>query len=101
MDFFEQQDQARKRTFWLVVLFFLAVVVTSALVYVVVVAALNYIEFHPENYPATDLGHRDFTPWFWDPVVFILSFLGCVALIGCSSLFRVVQLRRGGGTGSR
>jgi Zn-dependent protease with chaperone function len=90
MDFFEAQELALKRTRLMVVLFVLAVFSIALALYAVVVYVMGagFVEAEGAVHSA---------PLFWQPGLFF-STLGVVVLIvgGCS-LFKVAQLRSGGG----
>ena len=76
MDFFEAQARAKKRTSRLVVLFSFAVLGVIAASYVAAIMALK-------------------KPW-WDAQIFAYVSLGTLAVVGCASLFKWMQLRAGG-----
>lgn len=82
-NFFEQQQNARARTFWLVGLFLLAVLATTALVYPLAVFLLG----KPE---------RTFYANEHDPTLLLGSVVGVWGVIGLGSLFKASQLSAGG-----
>lgn len=94
MDFFQHQDDARRRTGWLVVLFILAVIVIIALVYAVVVAFVAWTAArsgpgHPGQ--ASPLGTL-----LWDPRLLAGVCIGVVALVGGASAYKIARLAGGG-----
>lgn len=92
MDFFEQQDDARRRTSRLILLFSLAVVGIIVAVYVVVVFALNM-----QGSNAKHLGSvLPFSKSFLNPELFLLVALSTSGLIFLSSLYKIAQLSSGG-----
>lgn len=86
MNFFEAQDEARRRTKWLVVYFVLAIVGVIVAVYGVVYLAMLYLGT-PVN------------PWM--PGVFALTALGTGGVMGTGSLVKTMQLRGGGAVVAR
>lgn len=90
MDFFARQDQARKNTKVLVFYFSVAVVLIVASVYFAALflfhGAANYK--HRSGYaPPLEL---------WNPRLFLYAAGGTLAVIGCGSLFKTLQLSSGG-----
>ena len=81
MDFFERQDLARRKTGTLVFLFIMATLSIIASVYVVVTAAIVSQK-------------KEFG--FWHPTLLVAVIGVTVAVIGIGSLYKIVQLRRGG-----
>ncbi len=90
MDFFEAQELARKRTRWMVVLFALAVLSIAAALYGVLVTVLGAGFFEAEE------AVRGPMVW-WQPNLFFGTLAGVALLVTCCSLFKVAQLRSGGG----
>ena len=91
MNFFEQQDKARRQTRFLVVLFSLAVIGIILAVNAVVLATLGNYE------PQRDIGEL-----FADNVGLVLATsLITGAIIGLASAFRAMQLKSGGGEVAR
>jgi Zn-dependent protease with chaperone function len=104
MDFFSQQDQARRSSKRLVLLFTLAVSLLIVITNIVVAVTLwlldeklagNYQAYHQAtqnfNYQAT-LGLFDFFSW----QRFGLICLAVCGVIGCAMLFKAAQLSSGG-----
>ena len=81
MDFFEHQEQARKSSGRLVLLFFLAVAAIVAAVYAAVMA-FAVVQLQTS---------------FWDPRVFRWTALGVLGVVASGSLFKMAQLKGGGG----
>jgi len=86
MNFFEAQDNARKRTQWLLVYYGLAVIAVVISVYAIVAVAMLY------------LGE---THVFWMPSIFTFTAIGTGGLIGTGSLFKSMQLSGGGSVVAR
>ncbi|MBT8037894.1 MAG: M48 family metallopeptidase [Verrucomicrobiae bacterium] len=81
MNFFDAQDDARRRTRWLVVYFILAIVGVILSVYGIVFLAMLYTG------GAT-------SPWM--PGVFTATAIGTGGVMGMGSLFKTMQLNGGG-----
>ncbi|MGB2350108.1 MAG: M48 family metalloprotease [Akkermansiaceae bacterium] len=81
MNFFEAQDEARRRTKWLVGYFALAIIGVIASVYVIIYTAMDY---------------GGMTNSFWMPGVFGVTALVTGGLVGTGSLFKTMQLNGGG-----
>ncbi|MBF0246007.1 MAG: M48 family metallopeptidase, partial [Planctomycetes bacterium] len=82
MDFFSEQDRARRRGNYLVVLFIAAVVTIVLSIYLVCMAILTH-------------SNRGGMVW-WDPQVFLLVTGGTLAVITLGSLGRILSLGSGG-----
>ncbi len=91
-NFFENQERARKHTFWLVLLFALAVAGIGVAIYLVVAFGLGQAG-------RRDAGQVLGVPW--DPELFYWVMVATVGFIGLASLFRVLSLREGGGAVAR
>jgi Zn-dependent protease with chaperone function len=90
MDFFAQQDKARKKTKLLVFYFALAVVSMILLIYAVVVCVSGYASMHHQHFePQSPLA-------FWDPQLFAGVALGTIAIIFCGSAYKTMALSGGG-----
>src|ERR1700733_5467941 len=94
MDFFAQQDRARRKTKWLILYFTLAVISMIVMIYGVAVFASAYAEarHHHYNY---DADQPPFT--LWDPVLFAGVALGTIVVIFCGSAYKTMALGGGGG----
>jgi Zn-dependent protease with chaperone function len=82
IDFFQQQDSARRKTFRLVVYFVLAILVMIALAYALVLALVLYDAGEPVSW--------------WQPELLLLVAVGVGLLVGGASAFKVAQLASGG-----
>ncbi len=91
MDFFGQQEQARKHTTWLVLIFSAAVVAIILAVYLAVVGGLFFAQFFQ--------GQQSFfrVDTLWDPQLFVWTTSIALLMIGSGSLYRTLQLKKGGG----
>ena len=89
MDFFQDQETARRKTGLLIAYFLAAVVLIILLSYAIVAGAFLLAGRHdgPRLHSAADL---------WDPGLFAAVSLGTLALIGGGSLYRVASLAGGG-----
>jgi Zn-dependent protease with chaperone function len=92
MDFFEQQDLARRRTGRLVWYFALAVVGIVVAVYLVAWFALAMAGGYAEEPGAVN----PYANSLWQPELFLMVALGTLGVILLSSLYKTVQLSAGG-----
>ncbi len=92
MDFFQNQDIARKKTGLLVFYFILAVVVIILSVYAALIAILSWADPPSHAQAAHGLGR------LWDPELFGIIAAGTSALIGGGSLYKIAALSGGGHT---
>jgi Zn-dependent protease with chaperone function len=92
MDFFGDQEQAKRRTGWLVFLFSAAVVGIVFSVYFSLALTFSLTEFVPENY-WTPLGPFP----FWNLPLFTWTAGGVALLIGAGSITKYIGLMSGGG----
>ena len=90
MDFFEAQELARKRTRLMVVLFGMAVLSIAAALYGLVVYLTGSGLLNAKDAVPTPI-----VPW--QPDLFFGTLAGVVLLVTCCSLFKIAQLRSGGG----
>jgi len=81
MNFFEAQDDARRRTRLLIVYYILAIAGVIISVYAIVAMVMAYL--------GTSEG-------MWMPEIFLLTALGTGGLMGTGSLFKTMQLNGGG-----
>lgn len=86
MNFFEAQDDARRRTRWLVVYFILAIIGVILSVYAIIAGVMSY------------LGTAD---GFWMPGVFLVTAIATGGMMGTGSLFKTMQLSGGGSVVAR
>ncbi len=87
MDFFSEQQAARRNSRWLVLLFLLAVGAIVIALYLVVIGLMAYSSSSQVGQP---LG-------LWQPDLFLGVAVGVSTVILLSSLYKVVQLSSGGG----
>jgi Zn-dependent protease with chaperone function len=92
MDFFQAQEDARKRTKWLVLYFMLAVAGVILSVYVLVVFISGFTGGDPRQ-PHTEL------PWSWELLGGTAVVVGGAILLG--SLFKILRLSGGGAVVAR
>ncbi len=91
MDFFEQQDAAKRRTRWLIVYFVLAVVAIVAAIYFVVLIGMVFAGGSgPPDQP------NPYTETPWHPDLFVIVALATIGVIALSSLYKTSQLASGG-----
>jgi len=102
MNFFEAQDQARGRTRLLIFYYLCAVVTITVLVYLAAVLLFGAGEAYAQSGAARARGAQP-GPQFnwWSPQILLWTCLGVLGLIGGASLFKVSQLRGGGGVVAR
>lgn len=81
MNFFEAQDDARRRTHWLVVYFILAILGVIISVYGIALMVMSFL-----GEPVS----------LWMPGVFSMAALGAGFLMGTGSLYKTMQLSGGG-----
>ncbi len=91
MDFFQHQEQARRKTSLLVVYFLVAVVLIIVAVYAAVAGVLFYGQGRGQYGGAT----------LWFPDVFAAVSLGTLAVISGGSLYKFAELSGGGETVAR
>jgi len=97
MDFFEQQDQARKTTGRLIILFSLAVLLIMTIVYFVVAAVVLW---YRGRAGARSTTQEIVASWSWsdffDPYLMVTVGVCVLAVIAGASLYKLMQLRAGG-----
>jgi Zn-dependent protease with chaperone function len=96
MNFFEQQDQAKKQTRWLVAVFVLAVIAVAASVNLVLLLVLG----------ATDSTEGAFNPFtaqslYQNKTLLLGGGIASISVISLASLFKTMSLRSGGGQVAR
>ncbi len=89
MDFFTQQDQARRATWWLIGYFLMTVVAIVAIVYFAVLAAIAASSNELEE---------PFRPLAWHPQILLYVIGSVLATITAGSLYKIIEL---GGDGNR
>jgi Zn-dependent protease with chaperone function/uncharacterized tellurite resistance protein B-like protein len=92
MDFFARQDQARRKTKWLVLYFILAVVLIIVAVYFISLIAFAGVQAKQHHsYDDTPVQIK-----LWDPEIFLASTLGVLAVIFLGSAYKTSELSAGG-----
>jgi len=92
MDFFARQDQARRKTKWLVLYFVLAVALLIVSVYFISLVAFAGV--HARQHHGYDDAPIQFV--LWDPEIFLASTLGVLAVIFIGSAYKTNELSAGG-----
>lgn len=96
MNFFEQQDRARKQSRWLIVIFILAVLAIVVAIDLVIMLAVGVTSWDPEGPPmsAAEMLQAN---------IHLLAggAIASVVVIGLASLFKTATLRSGGGQVAR
>lgn len=93
MDFFERQDQARRKTKWLIVYFAMAVIGMTAAIYIAALVIFSGVQSHHHRFnydggpPALSL---------WNPQIFFGVSLATLAIIGIGSSYKTMALAAGG-----
>jgi Zn-dependent protease with chaperone function len=88
MDFFQRQDQARKKTKWLVIYFAVAVILIITMMYFVVWFGYYLSSVYRPN--LTQI------PSLWNLNVFLGATLGTLAVVSIGSAYKINQLADGG-----
>jgi Zn-dependent protease with chaperone function len=94
MDFFEQQDVARRRTGWLILYFILAVVAIVVAIYFVVLIALGFVG-GDAHHPGVVNPYAN-SPW--QPELFAIVAGITIGVIALASVYKTTQLASGGET---
>lgn len=92
MDFFEHQEQARRKTHLLVFYFALAVIGIMAAVYGLVVLILVFLGGEGDAISSAEI---------WNPETMLFSALGTGGVVFLASAFKTMQLSGGGGVVAR
>ena len=90
MDFFQHQDNARRRTKTLLFYYVLALLALTLAIYGLIVLVVAMIQ--PEGY--SEYLER---MCYCDPVLFFLTACGVGLLVGGASFFKSIELAGGGG----
>ena len=91
MDFFAQQDKARKKTKWLVIYFILAVAAMIVAIYVVSLLIFSGVQAHQHRF------NEESSPLeLWNPQIFFGVALGTIAVILIGSTYKTLALAQGG-----
>jgi Zn-dependent protease with chaperone function len=91
MDFFAQQDRARKKTKWLVIYFILAVAAMIAAIYVVSLLIFSGVQAHQHRFNEEQVQLE-----LWNPQIFFGVALGTIAVILIGSSYKTMALAAGG-----
>ena len=91
MDFFARQDQARRKTKWLVVYFALAVASIVVMLYGVALVGNFYVAAKMHSHGG------DAMVGFWDPKLFFFSTFITLLIIAAGSIWKTMELSGGGG----
>jgi Zn-dependent protease with chaperone function len=91
MDFFQQQERARKKTKWLILYFSIAVTLIIAAIYCVVVIAIFFAGQH-RYYPDGQMPQL----FWWDSRVFIYTAVGTLVVIAGGCAYKIQELAEGG-----
>src|SRR5271170_5547954 len=91
MDFFQRQDQARKKTKWLVIYFILAVAAMIVAIYIASLLIFSGVQLHQHRF-------NDEQPQFdlWNPQIFLTVALGTITIILIGSSYKTMALAAGG-----
>ena len=92
MDFFARQDQARRKTKWLVVYFVLAVVLLITSIYFIMLVAFSSVQAKQRQ--LTNSAPVQLK--LWDPEIFLAASVGVLAVIFLGSAYKTSQLSAGG-----
>jgi Zn-dependent protease with chaperone function len=95
MDFFQRQDQARRKTKWLVIYFILAVAAMIVAIYIAAVVIFSGVQLHQQrgNYYNDESAPQIS---LWDPQIFLGVALGTLAVVFIGSSYKTMALASGG-----
>lgn len=93
MDFFERQDQARRKTKWLVIYFILAVMGMTLAIYIAALLIFSGVQAHHHH---DYYGNEQPQLSLWDPQIFLGVSLATLAIIGIGSGYKTMALAAGG-----
>src|SRR6185369_9447128 len=93
MDFFQQQDKARRKTKWLILYFVMAVALMVLAIYLAVILIFTGAEAHHHRYTFDE--SRPITS-FWNPAIFLGVTAVTLVIIGIGSLYKTMALSAGG-----
>jgi Zn-dependent protease with chaperone function len=91
MDFFQQQDKARKKTKLLIFYFAVAVVLLITMSYLAALLIFSGVQAHQHYYYGQ---LPQFT--FWNPEVFLVAVVATLGVITCGCAYKTSQLAEGG-----
>ncbi len=93
MDFFAQQDHARRKTKWLIIYFVLAVISMIVMIYGVALFASGYVALK-QHHHYYDGAQPAFA--IWNPGLFAMVAFGTIAVIFLGSAWKTMALSAGG-----
>lgn len=93
MDFFAQQDKARKKTKWLAIYFALAVIGMIAAIYLAVILIFNGVQSRQHRFYSDN---EQLQVTYWNTQVFLGVSLVTLAIIGIGSTYKTMSLAAGG-----
>jgi Zn-dependent protease with chaperone function len=96
MDFFARQDQARRKTKWLVLYFATAVILLIVAFYFVSLIVFTGVETRHSRIYYGDTPHVQFA--LWNPKIFLGATAGVLLVIFFGSAYKTSELSGGGGT---
>src|SRR4051812_144580 len=94
MDFFQQQDSARRKTKWLILYFVVAVAMMIIAIYLATVFIFAGVEAHHHHRYAYGESPAAFS--FWNGEMFLGVSVVTLAIIGFGSLYKTMALSAGG-----
>jgi len=94
MDFFQQQDRARRKTKWLILYFVVAVALMIIAIYLAVILIFAGVGSHQHHRYTYDEPAAPFS--FWDGEILFCVSIATLAIIGCGSLYKTMALSAGG-----
>jgi len=93
MDFFAQQDLARRKTKWLFVYFLLAVISMIVMIYGVAILVSSYVSLKQSHHYYQEAQTQ---VALWNPGLFAMVALGTMAVIFFGSAYKTMALSAGG-----
>ncbi|TVR04241.1 MAG: hypothetical protein EA398_02715 [Deltaproteobacteria bacterium] len=93
MDFFEQQDAARRRSGRLVGLFLMAALLILVIIYLAVVVVAVQMGWAPHD--------GDSVRWLWQPDLFFTLLVGHTLIVGLGTWWKIRELSEGGAAVAR
>jgi len=96
MDFFARQDQARRKTKWLVIYFAAAVAGLTVAVYFLALVAFAGVQAKTHHGYYNNDGAVPIQLTLWNPKIFFVSTLGVLAVIFLGSAYKTNELAAGG-----
>ncbi|HVU26618.1 MAG TPA: M48 family metallopeptidase [Verrucomicrobiae bacterium] len=96
MDFFARQEQARKKTKWLVIYFIMAVLAMIASIYAAALLIFSGVQAHQSHYHNYYNNESQPPITIWNPELFLGVALGTVSIILIGSSYKTMSLAGGG-----